>query len=115
MGKIQLTARFPKIDPSDLDDFKKTVAEMVAVTRREEGNLEYDWFFSPDGTVCVVRETYVDSDAVLTHAAGIYEHLARLIELGGGMEAECFGDASAALLEAAPMLQNSTFHFFQGR
>jgi quinol monooxygenase YgiN len=115
MEKIHLTARFPNIESSDLDEFKKIAAEMMAVTLGETGVLEYDWFLSPDEAVCVVRETYIDSDAVLSHAPGIAEFLSRLAELGGGMEAECYGDPSAALLEAAPMLRESTFHLFQGR
>ena len=115
MATIHLVARFPKIEPGDLAEFKQIVAEMVTVTRSEAGVLEYDWYFSTDATVCVVRETYIDSDAVLSHAPGIAERLARLIELGGGMEAECYGDASAALLEAAPLLRESTFHLFPGR
>jgi quinol monooxygenase YgiN len=115
VGTIHLVAQFPKIAPGDLAEFKQIVAEMVTITRAESGVLAYDWYFSPDETICVVRETYIDSDAVLSHAPGIADRLARLIELGGGMEAECYGDASPALLEAAPLLRDSTFRLFQGR
>lgn len=42
--------------------------QCIAVAKEKDPNtLQYDWFFNPDQTECVVREKYADSDAVLAH------------------------------------------------
>ena len=114
MDKVHFTARFLKIEKENLQAFKDLAAELLEVAKLEPGNLEYDYFLSDDETVCVVRETYVDSDAVFAHMAGMSELLPRLIELGGGFSAECYGNPSAALIEAT-QLQGSVFTYLQGK
>ena len=88
---------------------------MLEITKGESGNLQYDYFLNADETVCEVREAYTSSDAVLAHMAGVGQLLARLIELGGGMEVECFGSPSAALLEAATALHPTVYSYLQGK
>jgi quinol monooxygenase YgiN len=114
MSKVHFTARFLAIDKSNLDEFKKLAAECVEAVKQEPGNLEYEWFMSPDESVGVVRETYADSAAVFAHMAGMTELLPRLIELGGGFAAECYGDPSPELIEAA-QLAGSVYPYFLGR
>lgn len=114
MNKVHFTARFVKIKKEDLEKFKALAARLLEVTREEPGNLEYDYFLSPDESVCVVRETYVDAAAVFAHMEGMAELLPRLVELGGGFEAECYGAPTAELVEATGM-QGSVFYYFQGR
>lgn len=114
MSKVHFTARFLAIDKGNLEEFKKLAAECLEVVRQEPGNLEYEWFLGPDEAVCVVRETYVDSAAVFEHMAGMTELLPKLIELGGGFQAECYGAPSAELIEAA-QLDGSVFTDFQAK
>jgi quinol monooxygenase YgiN len=115
MDQLQVTATFPRIQRDNLEDFKKLAAEMLEITKGEPGNLQYDYFLSADETVCVVREAYADSDAVLAHLAGMGERLPRLMELGGGLEVECFGSPSPALLEAAAELKPAVYSYLQGK
>lgn len=77
--------------------------------------MHYDWYFSEDETRCEVREIYADSDAMLAHLGNVSEQLGRLVELGGGLEANGYGRPSAELAEAiAPF--NPTLHgHFQGK
>jgi hypothetical protein len=76
---------------------------------------QYDWFFNADESKCVVREIYADSDAVLTHLGSVGDLLAQIIDVGGGIEIEVFGDPSDALLEATEALQPSIYSYFQGK
>ncbi len=115
MDKLQASARFPNIERDKLNEFKKVAAEMLKITQRERGNLQYDYFLNADETVCVVRETYANSDAVLAHMAGMGELLPRLIELGGGLVVKVFGSPSPALLEAAAALKPAVYSYLQGR
>ena len=75
--------------------------EALKITADDTGVPQYDWFFNEDESKCVVRETYADSDAVLTHLGLVGDLLGRIIEAGGGIEIEVFGDPSDALLKAA--------------
>src|SRR4051812_37681310 len=49
---LQVSARFPRIAPDKLSEFKRIVGEAVAMTKEEPGCLQYDWFLSADETVC---------------------------------------------------------------
>ena len=115
MDTLQVSAKFPNIEKDKLEEFKKTVAEAVEITKGEPGCLQYDWFLSADETVCEARETYADSDAVLAHMAGTGELLGGLIELGGGIRIECFGSPSQTLLTAAAALQPVVYSHLQGK
>ena len=67
MGQIHINAVFSDIDPNRLDEFKAVASELLRITDDDDGVLNYDWYLTEDGTRCVVRETYVDSAAVLAH------------------------------------------------
>jgi quinol monooxygenase YgiN len=88
MEQIQVSATFPSISPDGADEFKQLAAEALATIRGEPDTLQHDWFFSDDGSKCVVRETYVNSNAFLVHLAASGPLLGRLVELGGGLELE---------------------------
>ena len=86
MDQIQLTATLPNIAPGDLAEFKDLAARALELTKGETATLQYDWFFSDDETKCVVRETYENSDAILAHMANMGDLIAKLAQLGGGLE-----------------------------
>ena len=109
MEQLQVNATLPSISPDAADQFKQLAAEALATVRREPGTLQHDWFFSDDGARCVVARTYASSDAFLAHLAGAGPLLGRLVELGGGLELEVFGEPSAALREPSlPSSRGST-------
>ena len=116
MNSIRVNAKFVDIPAANLAEFKKVAAEALAITRSEQGVLQYDWFFDDTETVCVVLETYKDSEALLAHIANVGEEFGRLVELGGGCELEMFGDLPAQLVEATAGVQRSVFpSYFQGK
>ena len=97
MGQIHINAVFSDIDPNRLDEFKALARELLRITKRDDGVLNYDWYLSDDGTRCVVRETYVDSAAVVAHLPLVSEQLARIGEICGAAEGDILGDASPDL------------------
>jgi Antibiotic biosynthesis monooxygenase len=113
MDRVHFSGRFPKIDPENLAEFKKLAKHLTEIAKGEPGNLAYDFFFNADETVCVVRETYADSAAVLSHMA-LMTDLPRLVGLGGGFEFECHGNPTPALVEAAQM-SGFVYHHFTGK
>ena len=115
MDKLQVSATFPDIKPENLSEFKKLAAEMLEITRAEQGTLQYDYFLNSDETVCVVRETYASSDAHMAHVANMGDRLPLLGELGGGLvNAEIFGSPSQAHIEAFADFKPTIYSYFQG-
>ena len=115
MERIQLTATLPNIAPENLAEFKQLAAKAMEMTREEAATLQYDWFFNDDETKCVVRETYANSDAILTHIANMGDLIGKLAELGGGVDIEVFGNPSPELVEAAAAFGPTIYRFFQGK
>ena len=115
MEQLQVSATFPSISPDAADQFTELAAEALATIRGESGTLQHDWFLSDDGARCVVHETYASSDAFLAHLAGAGALLGRLVELGGGLELDVFGDPSAALREAVAAFQPRIYSYSQSK
>jgi quinol monooxygenase YgiN len=116
MKQIQVTARFANVSSSNLAAFKKMAAQALEIAKGEPGVLQYDWYFDDTQTVCVVRETYQDSEALLAHITTMGETLNTLSELGGGCELEMFGDPSPLLLDLTAPARHSSFRsYFQGK
>lgn len=113
MDQIQVTATFPSI--SDLDQFKRLLEPAFDLAGDEPGTVQYDGFFSQDGTEAVFRETYVDSDAVLAHLKNVGHLLGPLGEAGGGVELEIFGNPSTDLEAALSGMSPKIRRFHKGK
>ena len=55
-----------KVHPGQEAKFKEISAQLIELTRAEEGTLSYEWNLGEDGT-CHIYERYVDSAAVMLH------------------------------------------------
>jgi len=115
MEQLQVSATFPSISPDAAEQFEQLAAEALATIRGEPGTLQHDWFISDDGGRCVVRETYASSDAFLAHLTGAGPLLGRLVELGGGLELELFGEPSATLRDAVAAFQPRIYSYSQSK
>jgi quinol monooxygenase YgiN len=116
MNQIQVNARFTNIARSDLAAFKEAAARALQIAEGEPGVVQYDWFFDDTRTVCFVRETYQDSEALLAHGFALGRLLDALSELGGGCELEMFGHPAPAVLDATASLRRTVFRTaFQGK
>ena len=116
MDQIQASVKFPKISPDNLEKFKSLAAEALKIAADEPGVLQYDWFFNADETACFVRETFANSEAVMTHLGNVGEILGPVVQLGGGLEIEMFGgNPSDELLQALAMFRPTHYPFFQGK
>ena len=113
--QLQVSATFPRISPDDADQFNQLAAEALVAVRGEPETLQHDWFFSDDGAQCVVRETYASSDAFLAHLTSAATLLGRLVELGGGLELEMYGEPSAALRDAVAAFPLRIYSYSQGK
>lgn len=99
MSEIQLTATFPSIASEKKAEFTERARSIIEQVAAESGTLRYDWYMSPDGSRCVVRELYTDSQAVVSHVEHVGADLPVLAELGGGLQVDAFGEPSPELRE----------------
>jgi hypothetical protein len=112
--RIQTTAVFPSIAPSNLDEFKQVAADLLETARGESGTTQYDWFFNADQTQCVVRESFATSADVLVHMGNAGGRLGRLVALAGGLRLELYGDPSPELRSALMAFDPPIYAFAQG-
>jgi quinol monooxygenase YgiN len=115
LAKLHVVGTFPNIDPAKLTEFKKVVAQAIEMAKGEQDTLQYEYFMSPDETTCVVLETYASSEALLAHMAGMGTVLERLLELGGELKADFFGDPSPALVEATAAFKPKIYASIGGK
>ncbi len=113
MKELQVTASC-KIHDGKLDAFKLVAQECLkSVREKDDGTLQYDWFFNEDQTECVVRERYRDSAAVMQHIANLGETMGALLETCD-LSLNVFGEPSQELIDATTALPTRIYSFFQG-
>jgi len=99
MEKIHVSATL-KIKPGKLQAFKAIAERLVAIVREKDSGTEsYDWFLNSDETVCIVRETYESSEAVMAHIDHVGSVLGELVEVVD-VNIDVFGTPSAELRKA---------------
>ena len=116
MNKLQISTSM-NIQPGKLDEFKQRAAKMLSATaERDTGTLQYDWFLNSDQTICVIREAYESSEALLAHMAHLDEALGKrpLRLLAYDHKPEVFGDPSPKLLTVTQGLSVKWYSFLQG-
>jgi len=112
MNNLQLTARFV-IHNGQLKKFKELAeACMQSTKEKDTGTLQYDWYFNSDETECRVRETYVDSDAILAHIGNLGPLLGELLAITD-FYPELYGEPSEALVNATKALKPKIYAHFQ--
>jgi len=68
---IHIKAEFI-IEKNNLEEYKRLINEMsISVMANEPDTINYQFFLSVDETVCMVHETYKDSQAALHHNDGV--------------------------------------------
>jgi quinol monooxygenase YgiN len=115
LEQIHINAVFPNIDPARIDEFKALAAELLEITNGDPGTVRYDWYLSDDNTRCVLRETYADSAAVLAHLPLVNDHLTRIAEISGGIEADILGDPSPELQAMMDGTGAKSYRYLQGK
>ena len=113
MNNLQITARY-QIHSGKLAEFKKIAEDCNSIVKaKDKDTLQYDWYFDESQNECVLRETYPDSNALLTHLGNIGELFGKLVALGD-FSAEVYGQPSKELLQATTGLNIKVYTFFQG-
>jgi quinol monooxygenase YgiN len=112
LSELHITTRFA-IHDGQLGAFKSLASRCMEVVReKDSGTYQYDWFLNADGTECVLRERYRDSDAVLEHAANLGDLMGGFLSISVP-DVEIFGTPTGALLEALAGLRPRVYSAYQ--
>ncbi|HFC01320.1 MAG TPA: hypothetical protein ENJ53_10990 [Phaeodactylibacter sp.] len=99
MKNLHMTGRF-LVHKSNLEAFKNIVQQCIACTEENDiGTLQYDWFHNKDQTRWVVRETFTNSDAALTHMENLGDLMDDILAVSE-YSPEIYGNASSDFLNA---------------
>lgn len=113
MQRLQIDA-VCKIHAGKIDEFQAAARKLLAAVREKDtGTLQYDWFLDRERGICVVREAYADSGAMLQHMANMGDLLAAVMGLAD-LSVEIFGDPTPELAAALAGAQPTTYRYFQG-
>ena len=113
MKNLQITARY-QIHDGHLAEFKKLANECLAIVKaKDQDTLQFDWYFDESQSECVLRETYPDSNALLSHLGNVGELFGKLISLGD-FSAEVYGHPSDELIKATSGLKIKVYNYYQG-
>ena len=108
------TIAYLKIHTGKEDEFRAVARECRdAVRAKDKGTLQYDWFFDPDGTTCVVHERYADSDAMIEHMGNLGETLGRLLGMAD-LSLELYGAPSEEIMRAVEGMDVKVYGHFLG-
>ncbi len=98
------------INPGKLDEFKELARRSIeGLEAAEPGTLGYEWFIAEDGSECYLNEYYADSEAFLTHFAGVGPKIVAMLRISPMIEAVVLGDPS---LEAREVLSKLGARFY---
>lgn len=96
--ELQTFARL-KINEGMLDEYKRLSALcMESVRTKDTGTLQYETYFSPDNTECLVFERYRDSEALIEHFKNLGDLYDQVLATCSGAGEVC-GNASPELVE----------------
>ena len=112
-GELQVDAILTIID-GKMDDFKAAAKACIkAVKERDTGTLQYDWFLDEEKGICVVRETYASSSALMVHMGNLAEELPSLFATCT-MKVKVFGTPSEELMAATAGMDIEVYPLFGG-
>lgn len=113
MQRLQIDA-ICKIHEGKIDEFQAAARNLLATVReKDKGTLQYDWFLDRERGVCVVREAYADSGAMLQHMANMGDLLPAVMKLAD-LSVAIYGDPTPELTATLAGAKPTIYPYFQG-
>jgi quinol monooxygenase YgiN len=113
---IHIRAEFI-IENDNVEQFKKLIREMsYAVETNEPSTLVYQFYLSGDGTKCMVHESYVDSEAVLSHneSSASKTILPRIFNIAKLNTLDVYGNPTNELKKLLASFNSQIFNLYTG-
>jgi quinol monooxygenase YgiN len=103
------------VKPGKFEEFKKVVRALVEDTRKEPGNLAYDYNVNADETIVHIVEIYASSEAIVSHVTTVFALYAdRFVDCVDVDSFVVYGSPNAAALEILDGFGSTYFTPFDG-
>jgi quinol monooxygenase YgiN len=113
---IHIRAEFI-IEKDNVEQYKLLIREMSNfVEINEPSTLVYQFYLNGDGTKCMVHETYVDSNAVLSHndSTASKTILPRIFNIAKLKTIDVYGNPSNELKKLLASFNSQIFNLYAG-
>jgi len=113
---IHIRAEFI-IEKDNVEQYKMLIREMSNfVETNEPSTLVYQFYLNGDGTKCMVHETYVDSNAVLSHndSTASKTILPRIFNIAKLNTIDVYGNPSNELKKLLASFNSQIFNLYTG-
>jgi quinol monooxygenase YgiN len=113
---IHIRAEFI-IEKDNVEQYKMLIREMSKfVEINEPSTLVYQFYLNGDGTKCMVHETYVDSNAVLSHNDNTASKtiLPRIFNIAKLNTIDVYGNPSNELKKLLASFNSQIFNLYTG-
>ena len=113
---IHIRAEFI-IEKDNVEQYKMLIREMSNfVEINEPSTLVYQFYLNGDGTKCMVHETYVDSNAVLSHndSTASKTILPRIFNIAKLNTIDVYGNPSNELKKLLASFNSQIFNLYTG-
>jgi len=113
---IHIRAEFI-IEKDNVEQFKKLIREMSKVVETNEpSTVVYQFYINEDGTKCMVHETYVDSEAILSHNESTASKtiLPRIFSIAKLNTLDVYGNPSNELKNLLASFNSQIFNLYTG-
>jgi quinol monooxygenase YgiN len=115
-NQIHFRAEFT-IEEGKIEEFKKLVQEMSKVVEANEPDtINYQFYLNRAETMCIVHETYANSEAVLAHNAGVASQtiLPKIFSVSKISRFEVYGKPSEELQKVLTSFGSQTYNLLLG-
>jgi quinol monooxygenase YgiN len=115
-NQIHFRAEFT-IEEGKIEEYKKLVQEMSRVVEANEPDtIDYQFYLNRAETTCIVHETYINSEAVLAHNAGVASQtiLPKIFSVSRISRFDVYGNPSEELQKVLTSFGPQTYNLFAG-
>ena len=115
-NQIHVRAEFT-IEKGKIEEFKKLIQDMSRmVENNEPDTINYQFYLNRSETMCMVHETYTNSDSTLTHINAVASKaiLPKIFNIAKINRLDVYGNPSEELQKVLTSFNSQIFNLFTG-
>jgi quinol monooxygenase YgiN len=115
-NQIHIRAEFT-LEKGKIEEFKNLIQKMSRmVENNEPDTINYQFYINRSETMCLVHETYTNSESVLAHVNGVASKiiLPKIFNMAKINRLDVYGNPSEELQKVLTSFHSQTFNLFTG-
>ncbi len=105
------------IEEGKTEEYKKIVKELIRTVESSEPNtINYNFYLNRSETICIVNETYINSEAAFAHITGaaLQTILPKILNVSRISQFDLYGNPSEELQNALICFSPQTYNLIAG-